>query len=66
MDWYHYSYPVTAVGNLIRFTWSSPVGSPIWIDDVSLTVVPEPSTVSLLLLAFGAAVGRLRRKPRPA
>jgi hypothetical protein len=50
--------------------WSIPLGATLsdrlYVDNVSLTEVPEPSAVALLLLGFGAGAVRLLRRPRPA
>jgi hypothetical protein len=54
--------PTTSNPLIVRFTDLSTTGTDPMLDDVSLTQVPEPSTVSLLGLGLIGAFGLRRRK----
>jgi hypothetical protein len=71
--WKQYTFIYTptdpTVTPTIEFDWNSAGGKSAYIDDVSVTPVPEPTTMiagALLLLPFGASTLRILRKTRKA
>lgn len=66
--WAQYSYmtsPLLVNPTEVQFEFSGPLGTRFYFDDVSMTVVPEPTTIVtglLLLLPFGASALRILRR----
>jgi len=66
-----YTFTVTpTTSGSLSFSWSRGGGpNPLYLDDVSVTPVPEPTTIitgALLLPPFGASTLRILRKTRTA
>ncbi|MGO8675903.1 MAG: DUF642 domain-containing protein [Limisphaerales bacterium] len=66
-EWHDYTVTATTPSTRIMFLNTSPTSTWAWddIDEVSVTVIPEPSCSALLLLAgavglWGGGLGRLR------
>jgi len=66
---YNYTVTPTAGSDQLTIQWGYFNGPILYLDDVSVTQVPEPTTMiagALLLLPFGASTLRILRKNRAA
>ena len=66
----HYSFVMMPTGpGSLSFTWNDSATQHAYVDDITLTAVPEPTTMiagALLLLPFAASTLRKLRKNRTA
>ena len=64
MNWQDRSYTFLAGANSVRLTFESGENNPFGpaLDNVRLSVVPEPATWALMILGFGAVGGAMRRR----
>lgn len=69
-SWQTYEGSFTAIGDstlITLFATSSDQNfTPVYFDNVSVTVVPEPSGLAVLTIAFGAFIRCFRQRIRPA
>lgn len=67
-SWVQYTYltaPLLSTPTEVQFEFNGPIGTQFYFDDVSMTAVPEPTTIiagALLLLPFGASTIRFLRR----
>lgn len=65
-QWHSYTGLVTGTGSdLLKFTAANDPGY-VWVDNVSLTAVPEPAAWTLMVGGFGFVGGAMRRRPTRA